>query len=255
MHSLREAEARACDAGCMPARYARNANTLCPTGQARLLRSTVLLVGLGGLGGWLCEMLARMGVGHIIGVDGDAFEESNANRQLFATQATLGQSKAAVACERVALVNPAVYFEPVPTFIRGEDFAPLLTRADVVADALGGLQDRAALYHAAVQAGKIVVGAGIAGVTGWVATARPHEKNPVHALFDNILKGALQHSVEAVLGNLAPAVAMAASLQCLEIVKILLESPPSAGNGLAKSLRGMVLFDMNCSTLTQVRAE
>lgn len=248
---LREAEAQTCEAGCMPARYARNGADVSSAGQARLLRATVLLVGLGGLGGWLLEMLARTGVGHIIGVDGDCFEESNCNRQLLATQATLGQGKAAAAAARVALVNPATLFEPVDAVLHGDAFAPLASRADVVADALGGLQDRAALYAAAEQAGKTVVVAGIAGGNGWVAVARPGEANPVHALFCGGTRG---KSVEETLGNPVHAVAMAAALQCAEIVKLItsFDTACTREKSPVKGLRGMMLFDIDDNTLSKV---
>lgn len=230
--SLREAEAEVCDAGCMPMRYSRNSQTLSPAEQARLLRSRVLLVGLGGLGGYVLDMLARMGVGHVTGVDGDVFEESNLNRQLLLEQSGVGRSKAGAAARHAAEVNPALEFVPVERFVHGEDFVPLVRRADVVADALGGLADRPALHAAAALAGKPLVCAGIAGLTAWAAVVRPGEENPAARLSQG---GGGGPGAEETLGNLVPAAAMAASLECAEILKLL------TGR---EALRGMLIFDM-----------
>ena len=129
----------ACRAGIWPARYARNARQLSLRDQLALLQSRVLLVGLGGLGGWLLEQLVRMGVGVITGVDGDCFEESNLNRQSLGNTAQLGQSKAEAAAARVAGINPAVHFTPVPRFADKILLIRLLRGMDLALDALGGL--------------------------------------------------------------------------------------------------------------------
>ena len=69
-------------------------------GQARLLRAKVALFGLGGVGSYALEALVRAGIGEMLLVDGDAVEETNLNRQLIATRATLGQPKSEVARAR-----------------------------------------------------------------------------------------------------------------------------------------------------------
>ncbi|WP_300882568.1 ThiF family adenylyltransferase, partial [uncultured Desulfovibrio sp.] len=111
------AQRAACRVGVWPARYVRNARQLSIQEQLALLESHVLLVGLGGLGGWLLELLARLGVGSITGVDADRFEESNLNRQLLGNAGNLGQSKARAAAARLAVVNPAIQFTSVPRFM------------------------------------------------------------------------------------------------------------------------------------------
>lgn len=242
--SLLTAQAEACEAGVMPARYARNAATLAPSAQAQLLRGRVLLVGLGGLGGYVLELLARMGVGHITAVDGDFFEESNANRQLLATKDTLGLDKAGAARDRVAAVNPAVELTLVDHFVHGEDFFSLAAAADVVVDALGGLADRPALHAAAAAAGKPVVCAGIAGFTGWVAVVRPGHPDPLGLLHDARRDAA--PSVEERLGNLAPTAAMAAAWQSAEVCKLLCGEP---------AMQGMLVFDLRDAFVTRVTSE
>lgn len=239
--SLLEAQTQVCDAGFLPTRYARNASMLSPAEQGQLLRGHVLLVGLGGLGGHILDMLARMGVGHIVGVDGDIFEESNCNRQLLASCRTLGQGKAQAAAAHAAAVNPAIRFTPVPQFVRGEGFAPLAAQAEVVVDALGGLTHRRALHRAAADAGKPVVCAGIAGLTGWVSVVSPGGADPLFWMEQGETGG---ESAEERLGNLAPAAAMAASLQAAEVLKILTRR---------KFLQGVLFFDMEDSKIEKIK--
>lgn len=89
-------------------RYSRNMGAITPKEQERLKNSRVLIVGCGGLGGNLVMYLARSGVGHIAVADPDVFEESNLNRQMFATELTLGQKKVRAAAEAVRSINPEV---------------------------------------------------------------------------------------------------------------------------------------------------
>ena len=100
--SRREVEIAALQMSMLPERYRRNHGTVGWQGQIRLLQATVGIVGAGGLGGWIIEGLARMGVGRLIVIDGDVFEENNLNRQAGCTESTLGRPKAQVMAERVA---------------------------------------------------------------------------------------------------------------------------------------------------------
>ncbi|MBW1866170.1 MAG: ThiF family adenylyltransferase, partial [Deltaproteobacteria bacterium] len=77
----------------IPERYIRNMQTLSITNQISLLNATVCIVGLGGLGGTVTELLARIGIGTLILVDGDTFEDSNLNRQLLSTERLLSTPK------------------------------------------------------------------------------------------------------------------------------------------------------------------
>ena len=93
-------------AGNMPERYLRNLGTIGIAGQLALLNARVAVVGAGGLGGLVIELLARQGVGHLTVVDGDCFACHNLNRQILATEHTLGMNKALTAVSRVAEINP-----------------------------------------------------------------------------------------------------------------------------------------------------
>ena len=86
----------------MEERYIRNLGALTEQECARLRTKTVFVAGCGGLGGYLIEMLLRLGVGAIRAADGDVFEASNLNRQLLSSTRNLGRSKAAAAANRAA---------------------------------------------------------------------------------------------------------------------------------------------------------
>ncbi|MBU1001612.1 MAG: ThiF family adenylyltransferase [Proteobacteria bacterium] len=228
--ALREVQARCLDAGIVPERYARNLTTHSLSEQARLLRSRVVVVGLGGLGGHVLEILCRMGVGRISAADGDLFEQSNLNRQLLSSSLTLERTKATAALERARLINPAVELLADGVFWDFEDMETVLAGADLAVDAMGGLDDRPALQRAAAGAGVPLVTAAIAGMSGYVATVLPGQVGPA-TLFGT---GA---AAEDSLGSPAPSVAVAASLQCAEALGILC--------GWAPTLAGkMLIFDL-----------
>lgn len=211
-------------------RYNRNA-LFSKEEQARLAQAHVLIVGLGGLGGYVLDMLARTGVGHIVGADGDTFEASNLNRQLLCTEARLGQSKALAAAEHVHAINSSITFTPIPQFLRGEALDEAVQDVDIVIDALGGLQDRLILQNAAAKAQKILVSAGIAGYTGWMAIVEPGKASPYSYMGNG-------ESVETQVGNLAPTAATAASMQVVATLEILLNRMDK------KDMNTMILFDL-----------
>ncbi len=92
----------------VPEHYARNLRFFSVEDQIALLNSQVGVVGLGGLGGAVTEILARIGFGRLVLLDGDMFEESNLNRQFLSKTDLLGSSKANAAKQRVAEVNPSI---------------------------------------------------------------------------------------------------------------------------------------------------
>ena len=86
-------------------RYSRNIPALSKAECATLQTKTVAVIGCGGLGGYLIEFLARIGVGTIRCIDGDMFEESNLNRQLLSSVSLLGAGKASTAASRIRSVS------------------------------------------------------------------------------------------------------------------------------------------------------
>jgi molybdopterin/thiamine biosynthesis adenylyltransferase len=232
----RQVELAALEAGVCPLRYARNLQAFSLAEQARLLSSTVALVGLGGLGGGLLECLVRSGVGTVRGADGDVFEATNLNRQLLSEMAALGLSKAVQAAARAEAVNPSVEFVAHDGFLDQDGMLALLGGADLAVDALGGLKDRPALTAAARTLGLPLVTGAVAGYTGIVATVLPGDPSPVEVLAG----GARGPSAEEVLGCPSPAVMAVAALQATEALRLLAGRKPAlAGKALVIDLEAM----------------
>jgi len=234
--SAREVEAAALAAGLVPARYARNAGTVGVEGQAALHRSAVAVVGCGGLGGYLVEELARLGVGTIVVVDPDVVEESNLNRQLLATVDDIGIPKVELAARRVAQVNPATRARPYRLRLDSRNAASVLEGVDAVADGLDTIPDRLEIAGACSALGLPFVHASVAS---WYAqaTTQPAGRLSLREVYgpDPPARGA-----EAQLGNAAFTPALAASLEAAELCRILTgKGPALAGRLLMIDLLAM----------------
>jgi tRNA A37 threonylcarbamoyladenosine dehydratase len=133
----------------------------------RLHASRVTVFGLGGVGSFAVEALARAGVGHLRLIDHDVVGSSNLNRQLFALRSTIGLPKAEVAAARMRDINPACDVDPRVTFIH-TDTLPLLLepRPDVVIDAIDSMTCKIALMRTAHEQGiPIITAMGAGGRT------------------------------------------------------------------------------------------
>ena len=157
----------------MDERYIRNLGALTEEECALLRTKTVFVAGCGGLGGYLVEMLLRLGVGEIRAADGDAFEASNLNRQLLSSPSALGQPKAEAAAARAALVNPDIRFVPIPEFVTEENAAQLIRGCDAVLDALDNIRARRMLAHACAEAGIPLIHGAICGWSAQAAVIMP----------------------------------------------------------------------------------
>jgi len=231
----RQVEQTALEMGIVPERYARNMTTLSPEDQRRLLGATACIVGAGGLGGHVADIMARVGVGGLRLVDGDRFEDSNLNRQRFADMASLGQSKVAAARERMAAINPAVEVVALDERLTADNGPAILGDADIAVDCLDTLQARQHLQAVCRSAGIPMVSAAVAGVSGQITVIYPEDQG-LAALYGD-LASAADRGAETTLGNLPFAVAMLASLECSEAVKILL--------GRGHTLQGrLLIFDL-----------
>ena len=124
-----------------------------------LRRAHVLVVGLGGVGAYAAEMIARAGVGRMTIADADAVTPSNINRQLVALHSTLGQQKADVLAARLRDINPELELTVVNRYIRDEETYALLDAApyDYVVDAIDTLSPKLALILAALERGMRLV--------------------------------------------------------------------------------------------------
>lgn len=121
--------------------FERNLGTITKLQQNELEKSSVCIIGCGGLGGHVIDGLARSGVGSLTFCDPDVFDCSNLNRQLYAQQATLGRNKAGIAAQNVASISSRITVQSFPTTFQ-EVGSSLFNKTDVVVDCLDNPADR-----------------------------------------------------------------------------------------------------------------
>lgn len=154
-------------------RYSRNMTTISRQEQELLKEKSVCVVGCGGLGGGVIEALARMGVGHMTLVDGDCFDVTNLNRQVFSNEKNIGCSKACEAARQIEEINSEIDIKARDVMLDGDNAASLVKDHDVVVDALDNISARRILEEACEEEGIPLVHGAIAGWTGQVAVITP----------------------------------------------------------------------------------
>ncbi|HQZ01422.1 MAG TPA: tRNA threonylcarbamoyladenosine dehydratase [Thauera sp.] len=133
-------------------------------GTARALAAShACVIGIGGVGSWVVEALARSGVGRLTLIDLDHVAESNINRQVHALDLTLGQAKVLAMAERVAAFNPRCRVDTIEDFLTPENADSLLNGFDVVVDAIDNVRAKVAIAVTCRTRGMPLVMAGGAG--------------------------------------------------------------------------------------------
>lgn len=229
--------------GIIPRRYLSNIGTIGLDGQVKLLQSTVAVVGAGGLGGTVIELLARQGIGHIIIIDNDRFCEQNLSRQLMSTEANLGEYKAIAASKRVKEINSAITVTTFLERLNNENATKLLTGVQVVVDGLDNLPSRFAVETACKKLGIPYVYGTIAGFSGQLMTIYPEDAGlmSIYGPPDN----RFEQGIELKIGNPSATPAMVAAWQVQEVIKII--------TGIGKPLRNCILmFDAMESIVDKV---
>jgi molybdopterin-synthase adenylyltransferase len=234
--TLGRVEETALELGLLPARYQRNRQAISTLQQYRLFRSKAVVVGCGGLGGYIIEELARLGVGNLVLIDSDVIEEHNLNRQILSTAAVLNRPKVEVAAERVMTINPAVTVTALKTVFFHDNGRELVEGADVVLDGLDTIPARMELAQICHDMSIPIVHGAIGGWYGQVATQMPGEDiSPQIFGMTPPIKG-----IEADYGNPSFTPAVIASLQAAEACKILLRE----GKCLSRRVLFINLLDM-----------
>ena len=186
-------------------RYLRNYPALNREEQKLLMSKRVMIAGCGGQGGYLLELLLRLGVGAIVAVDPDRFASDNLNRQLLSQVELLGTSKTDAVRARAAQVNPDVRVETYAVRLDEQSTPMLLPGCDLVFDALDSTKSRKMLAAACAKAHiPMVHGA----TTGW--TAQAAVTMPGDHLIDQIYPEETDHIDNSVL-SFTPA--LCASIQ------------------------------------------
>ena len=219
--------------GCGPdsPRYSRQIPLLGAEGQERLSRSTVAVVGLGGLGSTVSLYLAAAGVGRLVLVDGDRVEDGNLNRQILYDEASIGLPKPFIAARRIRLLNSCVETVPVHEWVTRDNADRILGEADLVVDALDNWSGRLVLDEYTERTGKPLVHGAVERLYGQVMLVVPGGPR-----LRAIAPGGEKRGVIPVT---APAVGVIASLEAELAVEALLGDYTRAGRLYIVDLRLM----------------
>lgn len=209
-------------------RYQRN-GIITYEEQLLMKQKKVCVVGCGGLGGYIIEMLSRFGIGTMSVVDGDVFDATNLNRQLLSTINTLGKSKAFTAAERVETIDSSLTIQVVATILDRENASDILKGHDVVVDALDSNSARLILLDACKELNIPLVHGAIGGWFGQVSTVFPEDE-----FIRSRVRGMANKGIEKLIGNPSFTPACIASIQVAEIIKVLL--------GRGELLREKIMF-------------
>lgn len=131
--------------------------------RARFQQATVVVAGLGGVGSWAAEALARTGIGHLVLVDFDHIAESNTNRQLHALEGQYGKAKVQAMGERMMQINPDIQLTICDEFLEPGKLDVVVPENALVLDATDSVQTKIALVIWATQHNRSLVMCGAAG--------------------------------------------------------------------------------------------
>lgn len=215
-------------------RYSRQLPLIGLDGQLRLLKSTALVVGAGGLGSSTLLYLVAAGVGRVIVVDKGYVDLPDLNRQILYTERDIGKPKALVAQERLRELNGSIAVIGYTMDVRDTNFEKLILEADVVIDCLDNWPARIILNELVVKHSKVLVHAGIYGYYGQVTTIIPGQTPCLNC----IVARPVERTGPLPVIGFTPAVLGA--IEVAEALRVLLgERPTLAGELLIVDLKNM----------------
>lgn len=199
-------------------RYKMNHSTIKEEEMSLLKNARVGVIGCGGLGGYNIELLARIGIGHLVVADGDVFAESNLNRQLLSTESNLYKSKADEASNRVTQINSDIQITTHDLYLDRANAFDILEGCHVAIDALDNVKSRLILEETCGDIGIPLIHGAIGGWYGQVAVVLPGS-----GLLTKLYSSADSEGEEKILGNPSFTPACIASIQVAECIKYLLK--------------------------------
>lgn len=207
-------------------------NEIGESGQKKLAKASVLVVGCGGLGSPALNYLTAMGIGHIGLCDSDVVTVTNLNRQILYTFDDLGKPKAAMAEMRLLALNPGLNTTVYNCGMSKDLAERIIPDYDIVLDCLDNFKTRYILNDACVAACKPLVHAGVEAFRGQLMTITPGTGPCLRCLFP--IESEKQEP-DKPIGVVGPAPGVLGALQALEALKYLLDLPVSNN--------GLVIFD------------
>ena len=198
----------------MENRDIRSLDTVTEEELAVLKEKKVTVIGAGGLGGYVIEMLSRIGVGHIQVLDGDVFDETNLNRQLYSREDNLGKSKVEEVIERIGAVRSDIEVTGIHERFNEETGADHLAGSDVVMDCVDNIESRLELVKICEDLKIPMVHGAVGAWSGQVMTLMPGDKH-LDLLYDGMEAGPSRIGASSFIP------ANIASCQVAECIKLL----------------------------------
>ncbi|MCL2539196.1 MAG: HesA/MoeB/ThiF family protein [Oscillospiraceae bacterium] len=194
------------------------------TGQKKLLDSSILVVGAGGLGSPVLFYLAAAGVGKIHIIDHDVVSLSNLNRQILYSDAEIGKDKAFIAVQKIKNVNPSIAVSGQTVKVTSLNASEITTGYDCIVPCLDSIETRKVINRAAVKHGIPYVEGAVSAFHGSLMTVIPGLTPCYECIFTHV---AQPESPIPVLGAMA---GLVGSMMALAVVRLLLHiADPSAG--------------------------
>jgi molybdopterin/thiamine biosynthesis adenylyltransferase len=213
-------------------------------GQEALVKSSALIVGIGGLGSWVAELLVRAGVGRVRLVDNDRVEIANIHRQSLYTEADAAARslKIAAAAQRLRQINSGARIETICSRLDQSTAESLMQDMDVIVDGMDNFESRLIVNDCAVKLSKPWVFAGVLGMEAQVMTIVPGKTPCLRCLMDAPPAPQGDGSGRGVLGV---AVAVTAAFEASEALKVL-------SGHLDRANRCLLVFDLWENTIRQI---
>lgn len=236
--SIKQSELYLLEQNILPYRYIGTAKFNGLQGMIRLLKSRVAIIGCGGVGGFICELCARLGVGEILLFDGDVYEESNINRQIGCIEKNIGKYKAEVMADRIKDINSGIEVFYKNTYLQKSHYTKELTGCDVVIDAVDNIQDRLDISNACKELMIPFIHGCIGNSSINVGVSMPDDN-----FLENIYS--YDNTNNNLMGSPATTVMICAALQVGELIKIICE--------IGESLSGHLLhYNWLCNDLIKI---
>ena len=202
-------------------------------GQQKIMDSTMLIIGMGGLGSPTALYLAASGVGHIIIADFDQVELSNLQRQIIHGTSDIGDDKVNSAKTKMLEINPNIKVTIANEIVHDDNLASLIKDVDIVLDGTDNFESRFEINKACVEFQKPLVSAAVIRLEGQISVFKGYEKDQpcyqcLYSEEGNENESCVQNGV------LAPVAGLVGTIQALQAIKVLL--------GLGDQLCGTLLL-------------
>jgi len=188
-------------------------------GQSLLAESTVVIIGIGGLGSPISMYLAAAGVGKLVLVDHDVVELSNLQRQIVHSTPDLGKNKVVSAKDRLLALNPNVKVKIIPKMLETADFNKLFPSVDAVVDATDNFESRFEINRQCVKHSKPLISGAAIRFEGQVTVFQTSINSPCYRCLYNDDITTAENCIET--GVIAPLLGIIGSIQALETLKVL----------------------------------